>query len=58
MFVLPFLSTIDLLLAASRNSTGDLLDDPQSGKTPTNLGLLMGEYRMNLVLGYKSEVIC
>jgi len=32
-------------MALSQNSTGDLLDDPQSGKTPTNLGLLMGEYR-------------
>jgi len=46
MFILGFPSTIDLL--ASRNSTGDLLDDPQSGKTPTNLGLLMGEYESRI----------
>lgn len=32
-------------MAPSQNSTGDLLDDPQSGKTPTNLGLLMGKYQ-------------
>ncbi|XP_011632315.1 regulating synaptic membrane exocytosis protein 2 isoform X2 [Pogonomyrmex barbatus] len=31
----------ELMVEHTTDITGDLLDDPQSGKTPTNLGLLM-----------------
>ncbi|KYQ54337.1 Protein piccolo, partial [Trachymyrmex zeteki] len=34
----------ELVVEHTTEITGDLLDDPQSAKTPTNLGLLMGKY--------------
>ncbi|KYN07026.1 Protein piccolo [Cyphomyrmex costatus] len=36
---------VDLVVEHSTEITGDMLDDPQAGKSPTNLGLLMGKYR-------------